>query len=582
MTQQSSPAEGQPPNRAGPLWLALALVVFSAALVARFHPVLGRDLSHFAASQVNLGDPAPLPDALKLADHRFVAWLVTRNAYTLLQRPWQMFDSERCFPAKNTLAMGDPVIALGVLGAPVWLLSRDPILTLNLATLALYAIAALAMFWLVRDWTGVPAAGIVAGLLYSFHALKAYDVVHPFAYDGAWTVLALFFARRLLETERWRDALALSAVCGFQISQSFYPLLAAGLVGVPFATWLLFHHGLAGRRPLQLGVVAGAVAFAAWVFLSPYLATRSEEVIAQPGFQVFLPWSWIVPGGRWSIGLLVPALALSALFLPPRRALRVSGDPRWLLLVVGLVALYVAAGGNDGEIHLAKLEDRPAPPALPNPYLGLARWIPGLEVIRGPFTLATAAWIAFCILAGLGAAALIRSVPRRAALLVSLVLIAAAYVDVIRPLTLGLEPRVVYEAVELRPRSEGLELHGELLRSGNTGPLVELPLDELSFELQAENLLLSAYHHRRTASCYGSFVPPESRQVQQLAARMPEQDAARQLRELGFTTLIVWHDGGALSKARRRRFEQVDPESYLKRLGGNDVLSAWLLVGSEE
>lgn len=570
-------------SRADAAWLAFAVAVFALALTARFHEILARDLTTFAASQLDLGDPAPLPDVVKRADHRFVAWLVARNAYTLSTRPARIFDAEQCFPAEKTLALGDPAIGLGLIGVPAWLASGDPILTLNLVTLAVNLIAALAMFWLVRDWTGVPAAGIAAGLLYGFHALKAYDVVHPFAYDGAWTVLALFFARRLFEGERWRDALGLAAAIALQISQSFYPLLAGVLVGAPFAVWLAFRHGLTGRRPLQLAAVAAATLLVAWALLSPYLEGRAQQVIAEPGFQIFLPWSWIAPGGRWSLGVAIPGLVFAALVLRRERALRVHGDPRWLLLGIGVVVLYVAAGGNDGEIHLAGLEGREPPPALPNPYLALARWIPGLEVIRGPFTLSTAALIALCILAGLGAAALVRSVPFRARIAVSLALVAAVYVDVLRPRTLGFEPHVVYEAADLRPRSEALELHEALLRSGDAGPLVELPSHPAAFQVQSESILLTVYHHRPTSSCHGSFRPPAVAQAAELAARLPERGAVAQLRELGFATLVVWHEGGPVSRAMRRRLEgaaaAADP--VLRRLGGNELLSAWKLVGDD-
>ena len=81
----------------------------------------------------------------------------------LLPERGRIFDAEQCFPASRSLALGDPAITLGLLGIPVWVLSGDPILTLNVVTLAVNLLAALAMFWLVRDWTGVPAAGIAAG-----------------------------------------------------------------------------------------------------------------------------------------------------------------------------------------------------------------------------------------------------------------------------------------------------------------------------------------------------------------------------------------------------------------------------------
>jgi hypothetical protein len=39
------------------------------------------------------------------------------------------------------------------------------------------------MYWLVSDWTGVPAAGIVAGLLHGFHRVERANVVHPHIFD---------------------------------------------------------------------------------------------------------------------------------------------------------------------------------------------------------------------------------------------------------------------------------------------------------------------------------------------------------------------------------------------------------------
>ena len=87
------------------------------------------------------------------------------------------------------------------------------------------------MYALTRDLTGMPAAGIVAGLLYAFHPVKVEDPGHAFGYDTGWTVLALLFARRWFEHGRWRDALALALFAALQVSSSLYPLLCAVVVG---------------------------------------------------------------------------------------------------------------------------------------------------------------------------------------------------------------------------------------------------------------------------------------------------------------------------------------------------------------
>ena len=93
------------------------------------------------------------------ADVIFESWLVARNARTLATRPLRLFDTEQCAPAEKTLTLGIPMITMGVLAIPTWFATGDPILTFNVTTVALNWVAALAMYWLVMSWTGVPAAG---------------------------------------------------------------------------------------------------------------------------------------------------------------------------------------------------------------------------------------------------------------------------------------------------------------------------------------------------------------------------------------------------------------------------------------
>ena len=92
----------------------------------------------------------------------FEAWLVARNGRTLVRRPTALFDTEHCAPAAKTLTLGIPMITMGLLAAPVAVVTPNPALSYNFSTLMLWIASALAMFLLVRDWTGSAAAGIVA------------------------------------------------------------------------------------------------------------------------------------------------------------------------------------------------------------------------------------------------------------------------------------------------------------------------------------------------------------------------------------------------------------------------------------
>ena len=93
--------------------------------------------------------------------------------------------------------------------------------TYNLTMLLLPWLSALAMYLLVVAWTGVPAAGIAAGLLYGFHASKLGNVVHPFAEDTAWTVFGMLFLSRFFAKGRARDGVVAAV---FQRGAKFHSL----------------------------------------------------------------------------------------------------------------------------------------------------------------------------------------------------------------------------------------------------------------------------------------------------------------------------------------------------------------------
>ena len=148
--------------------------------------------------------------AIGRMDVSLETWLVARNAHTLVHHPHRLFDTEHCAPWEKTMTLGIPMITMGVVAIPASVATGDPILTYNVALVALTLIAAVAMFLLVTDWTGLPAAGIAAGLLYAFHPIRMEPIHHPSVWDTSWTVLALFFAHRLFAHGRWRDALGLA------------------------------------------------------------------------------------------------------------------------------------------------------------------------------------------------------------------------------------------------------------------------------------------------------------------------------------------------------------------------------------
>ena len=227
-------------------------------------------------------------------DLQLTAWGTSRNAWSFVHRPSRIFDAEPCYPERNSLTTDHPRLSLGVIGIPFQLLTGDPVATFNAVVFASVLLAAFAMYLLVADWTGVPAAGVVAALLYAFSTEQIEKTFHLMHTDNAWLLFALFFARRTLVRRRWRDAVWLGATAALQVGSSLYAFLASAAGAIPVVAWLLWRHPPDRRTLALLGVAGAILAAGIGLVFSPYAASDTGSI--DRGAQFFLPWSGLLPG----------------------------------------------------------------------------------------------------------------------------------------------------------------------------------------------------------------------------------------------------------------------------------------------
>lgn len=514
------PASGSPPRsplRGRVAWGVAAAALFGVATALLYAPLLGHDLHEVVPTA---GGPARGTRASEW-DRRFAVWLIARDADAWLHHPWRLFDTGTCHPVKSALALGHPALSVGLLGVPGMLASGDPVVSYDTALLLQTLLAAFAMYWLVADWTGERAAGLAAGLAYAFLPGKTDLVAYPFHGDTAWTLLALLLARRLWTGGGVAVALGLAAALALQMSASFYTFLVAVCLCAPTALWLARSHGRARLRPLPAALACALVAAAAvWIF-APFLGERGTALAARR-VQVFGSLSMLPSQlfGSVAVGLL----ALAGLCLPRR----------WCVPALPSHPRLALASGAGAAVLLATA--RPL-------YAALARILPGLENVRVPLILLGGLHLAWCLLAGLGTAGLLRMLPASARRPAALLAVALVFVDVLRPPLPGVPPRRGYAIARVRPPDAEIAFFRELASMGNRGPLLETPIDERpslqGFDAASRAVLLQAYHRRRTSACYNSFLPDAVRALAPLAARLPDERALDALAAQGFTTLIV-------------------------------------------
>ncbi len=486
------------------------------------------------------------------ADVLFATWLVGRHARTLASRPERLLDTEHCAPARHTIALGPPMLTLGALALPVWLLSSDPIAAFNSAVFLVPWLGALAVFLLVADWTRLPAAGALAGILYGLSPIVLADVVHPFVHDMAWTAFALFFARRLLAGGRWRDAFGLAFSIAAQLGADAYPALAALFLAPPLMLWLLLHYRLQRVRPAQLLLVAALVAAAASWILTPYAELRMATPSLRRDAQLFVPVSAFLPGGARFPGLVAVALAACAPFVARGRSLAgLDGDPRPALCA----ALALVALAATGPL-----------------YRAVAPLLPFADAVRVIGHVAIGVQLLVCVLAGIGAAGLLRMLPQRARSAAGVALVGAVFVATLRPPWLGFEPRLSLGTIRARPDPASLRLAEELARAGAGGALAELPVIALRGEREVRRILLSSWHGRRTSACFGSYTPPEHDRLRRIAAALPGPGAVRELRRLGFTSLLVHRGRLPLEERFARQARRANPPLRVLREGEDFTL----------
>ncbi|MCS5636297.1 MAG: hypothetical protein NZ990_07250 [Myxococcota bacterium] len=511
---------------------------------------------------------APLGEgqqALRRADLTFYTWLTARNARTLVTNPLGIFDAENCAPSENTLALSAPGLTLGLLGIPALALSHDPIVTYNLVVAAMLLLAGLAMYLLILEWTGSAAAGLSAGLLYAFHVVRIDRLLWIAEVDTTWTVLALLLSRRLFASGRSRDAVLLGVVCCLQMVTSFYSFLASAVLGACFLAWLLRTYGLEHVQKRQLLLLGSFLAVFAALLFTPYFELRAAGNLFERDFRAPLPLSAYLPGGPFFLGFTVWALVLVA-FFKGKLGLRGSSpeDPRWAVGAGGLVVMILAAGWSL-DYQLRELWPG-LPFEIPDFFHLLAQLLPGLENVRVISLMGAGVHLSACVLAGIGAAALIRLAGRQKNLAQGFVLGLAA-VDILAPPIPGFTAGGSAEGLDIRPSNESIGFFEQLGETGPPGWILELPFDHGSgttVKLAPERILLSFYHRRRTSACYSAY-PPRGRAALARSVETPlDAEALRVLQDQGFGLIVLHQPDRAKTYAGDFRRLSLGPEPALR------------------
>jgi hypothetical protein len=209
-----------------------------------------------------------------LTDSLENSYIFSWDAHALLHQPLHLFDANIFYPERLTLAYSENVLGLAVFVAPLYWLTHNPILIVNVATIALYAVGGYTTYLLVRELGGSRGPGVVAGLAFMAAPYRVLVVQHLTVLATHLMPLAFLL---LLRIEREVGA----------------PTRRPG--AAPSARW---HLPRLGRLAIVLGLV---VALAMW-------SSINGGFITLAGIAIWAVWEVAMRRGR-APRILVPSLA---------------------------------------------------------------------------------------------------------------------------------------------------------------------------------------------------------------------------------------------------------------------------------
>jgi hypothetical protein len=447
---------------------ALCLALFLA--LALCQTGIGKD-----AGRALFVGPDPVNDVWSL---RFVS-------ANLLERPFQLWEADGYFPARDAVLFSEPYLGPALLVAPLRLVTQNPVLLYNLAVLLVLVLASYGCFLLARRLTGSSGAALLAGIVVPYSAHQTHHLTHLNILTIAGFPFLLLGLLWLLERPGPWPALVTALGFAFEAGTSGYHAFSCVFLCLIVAAW----GSRELRRPRTLGYAALAAVVAA-LLLAPFIlgflhiqelrdTARSVEENAyysvDLGSDFFrsrsLLWRWLLrsPGRPLFPGVVVLGFAGLALVRRFDRHTR-------LLLVIGAFFLLLSLGPElrfRGQVVVSL----PSQPAFEH--------LPLFNAGRHPETYVVPAFLALGLLAARGLATSTAS--RRPALL-ALVLVVATAESLIR------QPR-------REVRDQRLPDVYVWLQQQPPGALLELPFDE------TEHQWWSIFHGLPIVNGQGAFEP---------------------------------------------------------------------------
>jgi hypothetical protein len=211
------------------------------------------------------------------------SWIVSWDARTIFTHPSQLFQGNILYPARDVLAYSEHLLTLGIISAPVYFLTKDPILSYNFLAFFAIVFSGFGVYLLVKELNGSRLGGVVAGIFFALCPYKMAQLGHLQMIFSPFLPFMLLYLYRFLKRGGKKNVILFGV---FFVAQSLsnwhymvYAAIAAAILWVMVAIF--------ARKKVdwqRLGWVVAAVLVAVLLmapFMLPYLRAHSRL----PGFE---------------------------------------------------------------------------------------------------------------------------------------------------------------------------------------------------------------------------------------------------------------------------------------------------------
>lgn len=464
-------------------------------------------------------------------DGRWSIWVVSWVAHSLTTDPLNTYKANIFYPHDDALTYSEANLVEGAIGAPVWLLTKNPYATHNFVMLLGFVISAIGTYYLIRHLTGSRYSAAVAAVLYAYCPYVFARTAHiQLMMIGGLPVCLLAF-HRLLDRPTMPRAIALGLALWVQgLACAYYGIFAGMLVGLGTLLFATTRHRWRDRQYWLAIAVAAIVCLGLTApFFAPYLAMQRETGFGrslEDATRYSVNWRGWLASAAWVHRLWLPLL--------DRKFLGVV-FPGIITLTCGLAGIWIG------------LIARPTNATPPNRFqrdvvafyaisalmafwiaLGPAAWLytalhdhaPLFSFLRAPERTGLVVNLCLVILASITLTRIIHSGANQ--LRTAAILFALAIADTVQaPIFMRDAPPVspAYDVLSRLPRA----------------PLAEFPYWATSqdFHGHSEYMLNSTAHWQPLINGYSDHIPQDFRDAAQQLRGFPSRPAFAALEKYG-------------------------------------------------